>query len=46
VKPVPELDLGAGALLHEKTPPKLAAIHAGDWLLKLVAIAVIASVVA
>jgi hypothetical protein len=38
--------LWAGALLHERAPAKLAAIHAGDWLLKLVAIAVIASVVA
>ena len=30
-------------MLHENTPRNLAAIHAGDWLLKLVAVAVIAS---
>jgi len=30
-----------GSVYHEKVPAKLAAIHAGDWLLKLVAIAII-----
>lgn len=25
----------AGSVLHEKVPVKLAAIHAGDWLIKL-----------
>lgn len=24
-----------GSVIHEKVPPKLAAIHAGDWLVKL-----------
>jgi len=37
------LVLWTGAMLHEKTPFKLAAIHAGDWLLKLLLIAVIVS---
>jgi len=27
--------LWAGAMLHERTPWQLAAIHAGDWLVKL-----------
>jgi Protein of unknown function (DUF1761) len=36
--------LWTGAVVHEKTPWKLAAIHAGDWLPKLVAVAVIVSV--
>ena len=31
----------AGSVIHENVPPKLAAIHAGDWLVKLTAIAVI-----
>ncbi|MDQ3104003.1 MAG: DUF1761 domain-containing protein [Actinomycetota bacterium] len=30
-----------GAVFHERVPPLLAAIHSGDWLLKLVAIAAI-----
>jgi hypothetical protein len=30
-----------GSVLHEKVPWRLAAIHAGDWLVKLAAIAVI-----
>jgi Protein of unknown function (DUF1761) len=30
-----------GSVYHEKVPMKLAAIHAGDWLLKLVVIAII-----
>jgi len=31
----------AGSVIHENVPPKLAAIHAGDWLIKLTAISVI-----
>ncbi len=31
----------SGAVLHEKVPWKLAAIHVGDWLMKLLAIALI-----
>ena len=27
-----------GSVIHEKVPPMLAAIHAGDWLLKLLVI--------
>lgn len=34
----------SGSVLHEKVPWKLAAIHGGDWLVKLVLIAVIVSV--
>lgn len=30
-----------GSILWEKVPVKMAAIHAGDWLMKLVLIAVI-----
>jgi hypothetical protein len=30
-----------GSVLHERVPWRLAAIHAGDWLLKLVAITLI-----
>ena len=33
-----------GSVYHEKVPMKLAAIHAGDWLLKLVVIAMIVEV--
>jgi hypothetical protein len=36
--------LWAGAILWENVPPKLAAIHAGDWLAKLVLIAVVVGV--
>ena len=36
--------LWTGAVMWEKVPVKLAAIHAGDWFLKLVVIAVIVSV--
>jgi hypothetical protein len=36
--------LWAGAMVHERTPWKLAAIHAGDWLAKLVAVAAIVAV--
>jgi hypothetical protein len=31
----------AGSVLHERVPWQLAAVHAGDWLLKLVAVALI-----
>lgn len=30
-----------GSVYHEKVPVKLASIHAGDWLLKLVVMAII-----
>lgn len=30
-----------GSMLHESVPWQLAALHAGDWLIKLVVIAVI-----
>lgn len=33
-----------GSVVHEKVPPKLAAIHAGDWLVKLLVIAVIVTI--
>ena len=33
-----------GSVVHENVPGKLAAIHAGDWLLKLVVASVIVSV--
>jgi Protein of unknown function (DUF1761) len=33
------LVLWTGAVVHEATPLKLAAIHAGDWLVKLLAVA-------
>jgi Protein of unknown function (DUF1761) len=38
------LVLWTGALIHENAPVRLAAIHAGDWLAKLLAVAVIVSV--
>jgi hypothetical protein len=28
----------AGSVMHENVPPKLAALHAGDWLVKLLLI--------
>jgi Protein of unknown function (DUF1761) len=34
------LVLWIGAMIHEKTPWKLAVIHAGDWFVKLLAVAV------
>ena len=34
----------AGSVFHERVPPLLAAIHAGDWLLKLLAICALLSV--
>ncbi len=36
--------LWTGALIHENTPLRLAAIHAGDWLVQLLVVAVIVSV--
>ena len=36
--------LWTGAVVHEDTPWRLAAIHAGDWLVKLLAVAVLVSV--
>lgn len=38
------LMLWVGAILHERTPWRLAALHGGDWLLKLVVTAVILSI--
>jgi Protein of unknown function (DUF1761) len=38
------LVLWTGALIHENTPIRLAAVHAGDWLVKLLAVAVLVSV--
>ena len=35
--------LWTGAIFHERTPWRLAAIHAGDWLIKLLAIGVVVS---
>jgi hypothetical protein len=36
--------LWTGAVIHENTPWKLAALHGGDWLAKLLLVAVIVSV--
>ena len=38
------LPILAGSVVHEATDWRLAAIHAGDWLIKLLVIAVIVSV--
>jgi len=38
------LVLWTGAIIHESTPWRLAAVHGGDWLAKLLAVAVIVSV--
>jgi hypothetical protein len=38
------LVLWTGAMIHENTPAKLAVIHGGDWLLKLLVVAVIVAV--
>lgn len=35
------LILLTGSVFHERVPPLLATIHAGDWLLKLAVIAVV-----
>lgn len=37
--------LWVGAVIHEKTPVRLAAIHAGDWLVKLPAVGVLVAVI-
>jgi hypothetical protein len=34
----------AGSVYHEKVPMPLAAIHAGDWLFKLLVVAVIVTI--
>jgi Protein of unknown function (DUF1761) len=36
--------LWTGAMIHENAPWKLAVLHAGDWLVKLLVVAVIVSV--
>ena len=36
--------LWTGAMIWEDTPWRLAAVHAGDWLVKLLVIGVIVSV--
>jgi hypothetical protein len=33
----------AGSVIHENVPPKLATIHAGDWLIKILLITVVVS---
>lgn len=38
------LVLWTGAIVHEGTPGRLAALHGGDWLLKLLALGVLAGV--
>lgn len=38
------LVLWIGAIVHERTPLRLAAIHAGHWLVKLPVVAVVAAV--
>jgi len=40
------LVLWTGAIMHERTPVALAAIHAGDWLAKLLLIGLILGVLA
>ncbi|WP_258724629.1 DUF1761 domain-containing protein [Cellulomonas sp. NS3] len=34
----------SGSVVHEKVPWRLAALHAGDWLVKLVLVSVVLSV--
>lgn len=34
----------AGSVIHEKTPWRLAALHAGDWLVKLLLVGAIVGV--
>ena len=36
--------LWVGAVIHENTPVRLAAVHGGDWLLKLLLIGTIVTV--
>ncbi|WP_214405574.1 DUF1761 family protein [Pseudonocardia lacus] len=38
------LVLWSGAVVHEGTPPAPAALHAGDWLVKLLALGLLAGV--
>lgn len=38
------LVLWTGAMLHERTPLELAAIHGGDWLVKLVLVGLLVAV--
>ena len=38
------LPILAGSVVHERTNWRLAVIHAGDWLVKLLVISVIVSV--
>ena len=35
--------LWVGAVVHERTPVRLAAIHSGDWLIKLLIVTTIAA---
>jgi hypothetical protein len=39
------LVLWVGAIVHENVPVKLAAIHGGDWLVKLLLVSVVVSAV-
>ncbi|MGW4524793.1 DUF1761 domain-containing protein [Amycolatopsis sp. NPDC004378] len=34
----------AGSVLHERVPVRLAALHAGDWLVKIVVVALVLAV--
>lgn len=36
--------LWIGAMVHERVPSKLAVIHAGDWLVKLLAVSTLVAV--
>ena len=38
------LVLWTGAIVHENTPVRLATIHAGDWLVKLLVITLIVGI--
>jgi hypothetical protein len=38
------LVLWVGAVVHERTPVRLAAIHGGDWLLKLLVLGTLAGI--
>jgi hypothetical protein len=38
------LVLLAGSVFHEHVPARLAAIHAGDWLLKLILVAAVMAI--
>ncbi len=39
------LVLWSGAMLWERTPFRLAALHGGDWLLKLLVLGVVVTIV-